>query len=46
MLWQYRDEDNQNIDVIPAGRADRAGDYAGQELQAVNYGASCPTTAS
>jgi hypothetical protein len=38
VLWQYRDEDNQNIDVIPSEVAQTVRcDYAAQELQAVNF---------
>jgi hypothetical protein len=38
VLWQYRDEDNQNIDVIPVEVAEVVRrDYAGQELQSVNF---------
>lgn len=38
LLWNYKNEDDQNIDVIPAEVAAVVRrDYAGQELQAVNY---------
>ena len=38
LLWNYKDEDEQNVDVIPAEiAAVIRGEYAGQELQRVNY---------
>src|SRR5262249_51126579 len=38
VLWQYRDEDNQNVDVIPTEVAETVRrDYAAQELQTVNF---------
>src|SRR5262249_28777340 len=38
VVWNYRDEDNQNIDVIPAEVATVVRqEWASQELQAVNY---------
>src|SRR5204863_7467216 len=38
VLWQYRDEDNRNIDVIPADFvAVVRREFAGQELQRTNY---------
>ncbi|WP_439623372.1 SAP domain-containing protein [Gemmata sp.] len=38
VLWQYRDENNQNVDVIPAEVAETVRrDHAGQELQRVNF---------
>jgi hypothetical protein len=38
LLWGYRDENNRNIDVIPAGiAAVIRREFAGQELQRTNY---------
>jgi hypothetical protein len=38
VLWQFRDENNQNVDVIPVEVAETVRqDYAGQELQCVNF---------
>lgn len=38
VLWQYRDEDDRNVDVIPAEVAAVVRrDHAGQELQRVNF---------
>ncbi|MBI1917997.1 MAG: hypothetical protein HYS12_25165, partial [Planctomycetes bacterium] len=38
LLWSYRDENNRNIDVIPAEiAAVIRRDFAGQELQRTNY---------
>jgi hypothetical protein len=38
LLWNYKNEDDQNIDVIPFEIAEVIRkEYAGQELQAVNY---------
>lgn len=38
VLWQYRDEDGRNVDLIPAEVAAVVRrDHAGQELQAVNF---------
>ena len=38
VLWQYRDEDNRSVDVIPAEVAAVVRrEYAGQELHAVNF---------
>jgi hypothetical protein len=38
VLWQYRDDDNQNVDVIPAEIAETLRrEYAGKELQSVNF---------
>jgi len=38
LLWNYKNEDDQNIDVIPAEIADVIRrDHAGQELQTVNF---------
>ena len=37
VVWYYRDENNQNNDVIPADVAGVCREWAGQELQAVNY---------
>lgn len=38
LLWNYKNESNQNIDVIPSEIADIIRrDYAEQELQTVNY---------
>jgi hypothetical protein len=37
VLWQHRDDDNQNVDVIPAEIAETLRrEYAGQELQSAN----------
>lgn len=38
LVWNFKDDDDQNVDVIPAEVADVIRrEYAGQELQAVNY---------
>lgn len=37
VVWYYRDENGQNNDVIPADIAPACREWAGQELQAVNY---------
>ncbi|HYH66252.1 MAG TPA: hypothetical protein VD866_16280 [Urbifossiella sp.] len=37
VVWNYRDENNQNNDVIPAEVAPTCREWAGQELQVVNY---------
>jgi hypothetical protein len=38
VLWNYKDDDDQNVDVIPAEiAAVIRSEYAGQELQLVNY---------
>ncbi len=37
VVWNYRDESNQNNDVIPAEVAPVCREWSGQELQAVNY---------
>ncbi len=38
VLWQFRDENNQNVDVIPVEVAETVRrDYASQELQSVNF---------
>ncbi|MBX9583787.1 MAG: SAP domain-containing protein [Gemmataceae bacterium] len=37
VVWYYRDENDQNNDVIPADIAPACREWAGQELQPVNY---------
>jgi hypothetical protein len=38
VLWQFRDEDNRNVDVIPAEVAEVVRrEHAGHELQSVNF---------
>ncbi len=38
LLWNYKDDDDQNVDVIPAEiAAVIRRDHAGQELQTANY---------